>query len=329
MNLKDFDKGSATLDIKEKDLSTINSWILYELDLTIERVNDSLRKFRFSDACQVLQHFIWGEFCDWYLEFQKPVFYGDRGKKEKKASQKVLFYLMDKMLKILHPIMPFITEEIWQNLRPYSIEAMPASIMLADWPKTRGDRRKGDGDRREATDDGKPARGNRREGRASSGRTKTVNSLKEMISSVRDKKTRYQIPPSKAVIVVLKPLKGSFAEDIHRHTEDIKNLAKVSKVLLDENFQKEKGWLRLNVPSALHDFESYAFLGDSFDIEKEKEKLKKELDRLQNFITGIEKKLQNESFVRKAPEDVVAKEKQKKDDLALKIQNIETEIAEL
>ena len=304
MNLAGLKDGTTRLDPAfVADCSLVNTWMLNELDAVIHEVDDALTKYRFNDACRALQRFIWGEFCDWYLELQKPVFYGKRGDDEKYATQKVLFFVMDTMLRLLHPIMPFITEEIWQQLKQYTHEALPETIMQAPWPAART---------------------------AKTAVMHDVQKLKELVTAIRDKRTRFQIPPSVTPPLVLKPLaKGTAGLFVERVRDDIETMARIGTITVDDSFAKEKGWLLLSVPAALHDFEAYLDVRSFIDIEKEKEKLSKEVEQMKGFLAAVEKKLANKNFIDRAPREIVEKEEGKKRDLLVKIDQLRTALTEL
>jgi valyl-tRNA synthetase len=307
MNLEGFQEGPTDIkDIEKGKLSLVNQWILERLGQLIDDVDDSLLKYRFNDACQALQRFIWGEFCDWYLELQKPVFYGHRGEDEKRMTQKVMFFVMDKMLRLLHPIMPFITEEIWQQLKHYTKEELPETIMYASWPE------------------------DLQAFRLSADKFRGILYLQPLVTSIRDKRTRFQIPPSVKLRVVLKPLNEKNTKlFIEQLAEDVVSLVRISELNVDANFKKDKGWLHLSVPTAIHDFEAYMDVGEFIDIEREKEKLEKELEKMEGFLVAAKHKLSNKSFVDRAPREIIEKEEGKQRDLLVKIENIKTALAEL
>jgi len=301
MSLEGFKEGETSLNIADDKLSNINRWIIAELNQLIGEIDRALSKFRFNDACLALQRFIWGEFCDWYLELQKPVFYGSRGEEEKVFTQKVIFYVMDKMLRLLHPIMPFITEEIWQQLKNYTTEQMSETIMQAEWPV---------GDTQSVK--------------------VSIDTLKEIISAIRDMRARFQISPKEQLKIVCKSLNKNKADAfVESFKTDIQHIAKVSDLVVADDFVKEKGMLLLSVSSAIHDFEAYVCLGDFVDEGKEKEKLENELARLEEFLVGVQKKLSNDNFVARAPKEILEKEQGKKKDLLIKIENTKTALAEL
>jgi len=303
MNLEGFQEGTTELDVVvSQKLSPINTWIIAELQALIADIDGALSKFRFNDACFALQRFIWGEFCDWYLEFQKPALYGDRGEEEKKATQYVLFYVMDKMLRLLHPIMPFISEEIWQQLKQYTKKTLPETIMQAEWPMAAKQQV----------------------------RVSNIAALKEMITAIRDKRARFQIPAAEKPKILIKPIKKDTTDIfVTTFTNDIQTIAKVGELSIDVAFEKEKGMLLLDVPAALRDFEAYICVGDFIDVEKEREKLSKELARLEGFLKAVAGKLSNEKFTEKAPRDIIEKEENKKADLLVKIENFKKALDEL
>jgi valyl-tRNA synthetase len=127
-NLADF-QGIAH-EIVPRQMSLPNRWVLSRLNETVREITEALAEYRFNDGAQAIYHFVWHEFCDWYLEMIKPVLYGKDDPQERTATQYVLLRVLDGALRLLHPFMPFITEEIWQRL-PHDGE----SLMVADFPQ--------------------------------------------------------------------------------------------------------------------------------------------------------------------------------------------------
>lgn len=305
MNFDNFHDGSLILDVENETFSIIDRWILSRTNELIKQVEDDLSKYRFNDACNHLYSFIWNDFCDWYLELSKPVLYDKRSAEEKHRTRKVIFYVWAHMLKLLHPIMPHITEELWQRLKEFtSAGVLEESIMIASWPHP-----------------DKSLQFKRE--------TEMIESLKDIIVGIREKRAQHTISPSKLLRIVLVP-EAEGVEDLVRTVEtDITSLGKVETCVIDKAFKRKEGWVPLKLTSALKYMKGFVYLGDIVDFEKERERLCKEKDRLENFIQKIDTKLKNKNFIQKAPSDVVAKEKKKVEDSKLSLRKIEESLSGL
>ncbi|WP_456456954.1 valine--tRNA ligase [Thermovibrio sp.] len=245
-------------------------WILTKFSDAVEEYDRALENYRFNDAAKAVYQFIWNELADWYVEFTKHRLYkGDEGQK-RAAAYTLLLVLRDSM-KLLHPIMPFITEEIYQRLSNKDAE----SIVVAPWPS------------KDCCSFPETA--------------ELVEVVKELIRGVRNLKAELSIPPSQEVEVFIKSSKGELLKVIEKMEPSIKQMARISRISLTES-QPPK-----TLSFFLPELEVYVKVGELIDVEKEVERLKKRLSKLQKEIDKLEKKLSNKNFLERAPKEVVKK----------------------
>ncbi|MDD5644172.1 MAG: valine--tRNA ligase [bacterium] len=275
--LSDFEEPS------EKELSSDDKYILYKLAQTSEIVKKSLNKYRFNDSAQAIYDFIWHEFCDKYIESVKPVLYGsDVLKKNKTIS--IFLEVLETSLRLLHPFMPFITEEIWQKLFEASGKKKPCeSIMIAAWP------------------DFKPKK-------SDTGIISLVEVKHEMIKAMRNLRSEYNIPPSKNVSFVIKSGDKEYREFIGEDLSALKKLSKADDIKISSSYKQDDA-----LPTAVFSRGNiFMTLESSIDTDAELDRLEKKVSRIEKDISVVSKKLSNRNFLERAPKDVVRKEIEKK-----------------
>lgn len=270
--LKEAESSILNYEISEDDIKELNAkdkWIIGELNITIEKVTGNMNKYNFSMAEEILHHFIWNEFADWYIEFSKI-----------EKNGKVLLYVLDNTLRLLHPFAPFITEEIWKNL------SKDKNLIISNWPKTL------------ILD-------------SSSTSPYTIDKIKQIIVSIRDLKSAYNIASSKNVKVQILIENRSVIDNLRLRDFDrhIKKLARIENLELIENKDEISKNSAAKVISGVGNV--FLNLEGIINIDKEKASTEKEIKNLENYIKGIEKKLSNKEFTEKAPEAVVTQEKEK------------------
>ncbi|AKN32640.1 valyl-tRNA synthetase [Clostridium carboxidivorans P7] len=260
-----------------KNYSSADKWILSRMNTLIKEVTDNIEKFELGIAAQKVYDFIWGEFCDWYIELVKPVMYGD-DEEAKGVAFNVLNNVLSTSLQLLHPIMPFITEEIYTHLyTDYE------SIVISKWPEYN-----------EALNDEKAE--------------KDMEYIIEAIKSLRNVRTEMNVPPSRKAKIMAYITESAALEAFKNGEDYFKKLASASAV----EFLNTKEEAPENVVSVVtRGAEMFMPLLDLVDLEKELERLNKEKEKLEKEIDRVEKKLANEKFVSKAPEAVVNEEKAK------------------
>ena len=285
MNLEGFNE-EISVDDLTKNSNEINLWILHRLNLTIGNVRTLLDKFHFNDAAKEIYQFFWDEFCDWYLELSKPILYEKKGdRKEKITTQKTLLFVLQNSLKLLHPFMPFLTEEIWSKLPSKEAE----SIMISKFPETR-------------------------ENFNNSQEYNDIEFIKGVIKSIRNIRGETNIPVGMKIKVLFKTNRKELLTDSEIF---ISQLAKISDIEFIEN---EEGIKAAN--SIFEQTKIFIPLEGVIDIDKELARLKKEHKNTINEVTKLSKKLNNESFLEKAPANIIEKEKGKLEKERIKLENI-------
>lgn len=266
-------------------LSTADQWILARLDETVGRVTGALEEFRFNDAAQTLYHFTWHELCDWYIELIKPTLYDTSQENEgkRRATQCTLLYALETVLRLLHPTTPYVTEEIWQAL-PRAADA-PKSIMIAPWPLRRPDL---------AMDQAR----------------ESMETLIELITAIRTIRGETNVKPGVTIDeVYFAPASTRVRQAIEGGAPYIERMARVAKIQIVDAEGLEA--LGTSATSVVGGTEIRIPLAGLIDIAEEKERIKKELERVEEDIAFVSRKLSNEKFVQRAPEQIVAKEREK------------------
>jgi len=277
MNLEDYgaEPGSGPIDLKNGTVP--DRWILARLHDTIREVRAALEEYRFNDGAQVLYQFIWHALCDWYLELIKPCLYREDYAEGRLHTQRVLVYVMDQTLKLLHPYMPCITEEIWQQL-PHEGE----SIMVAGYPEVEG-----------VPDD-----------RA----VREMERVISVINGVRTIRGEMDIPPGTHVDVVLVAEDEEVAEGLAAHTVHVKELGRVGTVHIQVRGERPRG-AAASLADGVEVFVPLVRVVE--DPEREERRLQKELSKVLDDLERTERKLGNEVFLAKAPPEIVEKERKK------------------
>lgn len=291
MNLEGFT--AADIDISG-ELGTADRWILHRLNETSRDITRLIDAYEFGETGRLLYNFIWDDLCDWYIEFAKLSLYGE-DQAAKKKTQSVLAYVLDRTMRLIHPFMPFISEEIWQHL-PHEGK----TVMLASWP----------------TYD---------EALENTEAVTEMNLLMDVIRAVRNIRAEVNVPMSKKVELQLKPVSGQIAGIIDRNADYIRRFCNTSE------YQSS---LALEAPdkamtAVVTGVEMYLPLAGLIDIAQEITRLEKEIQHLNSEVERVEKKLNNPGFVSKAPEKVIEEERAKLADYSDKRSKVIARIEEL
>lgn len=270
-------------------LETEDKWVLSRFNTLCAEVTENLEKFELGLAVQKLYDFIWDIFCDWYIELAKSRLQG--GGEAADSARKVLVYVMSNTLKLLHPFMPFITEEIWGTL-PHEGE----TIMKAAWPKFD-------------------------ESHTFPAEEAAMERVMASIRAIRNRRAEMNVPPSKKASVYVET---SFKSDFEGGAPFIERLAYAGSVKVGDSFDIADA-----VQIVTGDARIYIPMGELVDVEKEIARLQKEKEKDEKLLAGVESKLSNEGFVSKAPESVVEAERGKAAKLKEKIALVADSIAAL
>ena len=266
MNLDDFQQGQPT------DPILCDQWIRSRYNATVETVTTCLEEFRFSDAAHTLYEFLWHEFCDWYVELIKQRLYYTDNPTAKYTAQAVASEILEGTMRMLHPIMPFITEEIWQRL-PHEGD----SIMVAPWPKPQA-----------AETDTKAE--------------EAMQTIMDIIDGIRSVRGEMNVPPSSEVEIRIQTPNPETAELLTKHLEEyLPAFTRFSQISIAEHQEKPAA----AAVAVISDIVIYIPLAGIIDIEKEKDRLQKRLDKVLKELTGTQKTLDNPKFLDRAPEAVV------------------------
>ena len=265
-------------EIEKGAYSLPDRWIRGRLNRTIREVRQSLEGYRFDEACHALYQFIWHEFCDWYLELIKPYLYQDQDPARKRISQRTLLEVLDATLRLLHPFMPFITEEIWQQL-PLKKEA--GSVMVAPFPETE----KGLDDKQAEEE---------------------MGLVIETVVALRNIRGEMNVPPSESISVFLRTGEEETRGRLERNRLFLQSLAKAGEVVIG----REIGKPPLSAFAVVRDVEIFVPM-DRSRMEEEAKRLQKEIAKIEKEIAFVNKKLSNQQFIAKAPAEVVEAEREK------------------
>ena len=285
MNLEDY-KGSCALDERSK-FSSADLWILSRLNRATKEVNEALEAFRFNDAALTVYKFIWNEYCDWYIELTKSKLV-DPGS-QRVAAQNMLIHVLDSALKLLHPFMPFITEEIWQKL-PQNED----SIMVSAFPEYR-------------------------EAQTNEAIEKEMAVIMEVITGIRNIRGEMNLNPGLKLNVLVKTQNSAIQQTLQYHGEYVRELARVEQLETGPNIKKPK----VSASSVLGEMDLIIPLEGMMDFQEERKRVEKELKKIEKDLIFLDKKLSNPDFVKKAPVDIIEKDEQRKKSLSLKQAKLE------
>jgi len=277
MNLEDFQ------ETEELELELADKWIISRFNVVSKEVNENIDKYELGEAGRKIYEFIWNEFCDWYIEIAKISLYDKENSERRRKTQQVLRDILKGAMELLHPIMPFISEEIWQHL-----PGTEGTIMKTQYPlgNTNGIDKESE---------------------------LKMELVMEIVRGIRNIRSEMGVPPSKKA-------KGLFFVQDKNKESLIKESASYLKTLAaleDVEILDEKENLGKTASAVVKGFEIFLPLEDLIDLNKEIERLEKEIKKLEGEVERIDKKLSNKGFVSKAPSDVIEKEKEKRESYLL------------
>lgn len=273
-------EGFTAEDIDFSGEKTVaDRWILTRLNETIEKVTNLFDQFEFGEAGRQLYNFMWDDFCDWYIEMSKEILYGE-DEAAQQTTKSILVYVLDQTLRLLHPIMPFVTEEIWAKI-PHTGE----SLVVADYPVVHPE-----------NNDETAAKG--------------MEVLKELIRSVRNIRAEVNTPLSKPITLLIKTNDAKVDEFLIENTSYIERFCNPEELVIASDITAPD----LAMSAVLTGAEIYLPLAGLINIEEEIKRLEKELAKWNGEVKRVQGKLANERFVANAPENVVAEERAKEKD---------------
>ncbi|MBM7660648.1 valyl-tRNA synthetase [Bacillus mesophilus] len=286
------------LRFEEIDLSgeksVADKWILTRLNHTIQEVTKLVDKYEFGEVGRILYNFIWDDFCDWYIEMAKLPLYGE-DEEAKLTTRSILAYVLDQTMRLLHPFMPFITEEIWQAL-PHQGE----SITVSSWPTVNP----------ELSDESAAAE---------------MKLLVDIIRAVRNIRAEVNTPMSKQIRLQIKAKDEKIGNTLEKNRSYLERFCNPSELIIGTTINNTEKAMTAIVTGA----ELSLPLEGLINIEEEVKRLEKELDKFEKEVERVEKKLSNEGFVKKAPASVIEEERQKQKDYIEKRDTVRLRIEEL
>ncbi|KKM09004.1 valyl-tRNA synthetase [Clostridiales bacterium PH28_bin88] len=291
LNLEDFDPAGLV-----PELTLADRWIMSRYNTVVGEVTSLLERYELGEAARVLYDFIWSEFCDWYIELAKPRLYGRETEASLRTAQYVLSFVLTRTMEMLHPFMPFITEEIWQHL-PHQGE----TVMTASWPKAQADLEDLEAERE-------------------------MQLTMDVIRAIRNIRAEANVAPGKKAHALLVATDAGPRTILEKSLPYIRQLATAEPVEVLAGLAEKPRQAAVAVVGGV---EVYVPLAGLIDLEKEINRLEKELDEVQKELARVEGKLSNQGFLAKAPAGVVKKERAKQQEFHAKKEAIQNRLARL
>ena len=294
--LMNIDENMTTEDIRidTSKLNVSDRYILHRLNETIERVDYNYDKYEFGEAMRYLYHFIWEDYCSWYIEMSKLTLQGD-DEAAKKQTQSVLVYVLDKILKLLHPFMPFVTEEIYQAI-PHDYP----SIMISDWPTIQ----------------------------VSYFFPKDISAfelLRDVIKAVRTIRAEVNVPLSKPIDLYIRPTNDEAESILTQNQEFLYRFCNPNTLIISQDVSSDEEMMTSIVTNA----EILVPLKGLIDIDQEIDRLEQEAKKLESEVQRCERMLSNPNFLKKASEAKVEEERRKLQDYLSKYETVIARLKEL
>ena len=286
MNMDENETYTPTMVIDEDNL--VDRWMLSRINQTIKEVEDDFQNYRLNDALKKVYSLIWDDFCDWYIELAKPNNYGD---KFDVAKMNIALGMFEQLMKLLHPFMPFISEEIWQYIDERSNKE---ALCISEWPSYN--------EEQVFEDD-----------------IALFERIQQMVSSLRNIRAEMGLSP-KADIEI--QIKSDDAERLNDNDWIIRKLQSVKSLYIASEMEKPKA----SASALIDKDELYVPLADLIDVDKEKERIQKEITRVEGFLKGVNGKLNNANFVDNAPDAVVQNERNKKRDGEANLEKLKAQL---
>ena len=273
----------SSVDSVRADLETADRWILSRLSVATTEVTRQLEAFRFHEAAESAYHFFWGELADWYLELIKPRMQPDTPAASRAAAKATLVHVLDGALRLLHPIMPYITESLWLRLPQPGDALREESLVVGAWPAA--------GPRDEAAE-------------------AQMEALMELIGAVRTLRSEYNVPAGSHIRVHLTNPGASLQDALAAEARALRRMARVEEVTVNGGSSGMGAHAVLRSGADL-----FLPLAGVIDVDQERQRLGKELERIENQLRATESRLSSQQFAARAPAEIVAREREKADSL--------------
>jgi len=298
--IRSIEPGSIDMEIKQNLLPLEDRWILSRLSRTVSSVTSLMDDFQFGEAQRQIHDFLWGEFCDWYIEFAKIRLRPDS---EPPSPLPVLVHVLEASLRLLHPYMPFVTEELWQNLKKYLPPSRQTteSIMVAAYPEV------------DATAIDRESE-------------EVMELMIEIIRSIRNTRAHYKVESARWIEAYI--FAGNLTSAITHHSEALQTLARARPItFLSQRQEASQGENALVL--VLKEAEVVIPMESMFDLEAERKRLQKEIEESQAEMARLKARLEDSAFLAKAPAEVIDKERQKFYTLSDRLERLKQQILKL
>ncbi len=273
----------------ENDLVIFDKWILSRLERTIQSVNKSFDEYRLNAAAKTLHQFVWNDYCSWYIELIKP---DQPGEKIREGSLKVACYVLDQILKLMHPFTPFVTEQIYLDMQSVD-ETSGKTITFGPWPSV-----------------GTSHIDDKLE--------QSLEHIQAVVTAVRSMRSELNIPPGKKADLYIRVANAEMGELLKHHINYFRSLAKIETLHCGVDVKKPP----TSASAVISGAEIFLPLAGLIDLDVERARLQKELDHLKDLLDKISKKLANADFLQNAPGDIIDKEQAKKEDYLERIEKL-------
>jgi len=280
------------------NFSEADKWILTELNIVTESVKSSIETFKFNDSAAAIYQFFWHEFCDWYIELVKPTLFGEN-EAEKAVSKKVLLKVLDASLKLLHPFMPYVTEDLWQQL-PFRNDKRKDSIMISDMPENK-------------------------DIPIFEKESNLFKSIIELIKSVRNIRSENNVKPGVQISIVLSIDNAQIEKAVKAGENYLRKLARIENISYNNNYDPDNQTATTILPHG----KLFVPLKGIVDFSEEVKRVEKELGKMNKEFNMTDGKLNNERFLSKAKPEVVEKERAKHKELKEKIEYLNNRLEEI
>jgi valyl-tRNA synthetase len=269
--------------------------------LAIETCTVSLEKYKFNEAIKTLYEFVWHEFCDWYLEIIKPRLYNTDNIKSKMVAQKVLVYVLDNILRLLHPFAPFLTEEIWQHLKQLAGKnrliltdtMVNESLMICPWPKEDA-------------------------AKINKNVVNTMTLLQDIVRAIRNIRSNMNIPNKQKLNALISVRDKEVKRELDEHHNFLTQMANLDGLEVGIDLEKPES----SASEVINEIQVFVPLKELIDVGVEKKRHMERLNKIKSHLDIVRKKLFNESFVKNAPEHIINAEKDKERELLGQITKI-------
>ena len=265
----------------ENDLELADRWILSRMTEAVRKTTRALESFRFHEVAETVYQFFWSELADWYLELIKPRFYEDASPASKAAAQATLVEVLDTVLRLMHPMMPFVSDALWRRL-PDNGSAREQSLVITKWPEAQDSRIDAEAETQ-------------------------MNALMELIGHVRNLRSEYAVPPGAEIPIRIANASAALDNALMVEERAVRRLARVGEITRNGTDDGKRGAHAVLRSGG----ELFVALADLIDVDRERDRLTKELERLQGQLRSTEGKLSNEQFVSKAPPQIIDREREK------------------